>query len=119
MLLDLLRMDLPPFDRVTVLTFRSKLPAMDVRMAIRAACADAGKNEIRVTELAGHFFVHAAQRVVRPVVVELWDATDRLPTRIGVTVLTRNIQGAVRISAALLVVPILSGDPPHGRDDQD
>lgn len=119
MLPDLLGVVLPTLDDVTILTFRSELAAMDVRMAIRAARANAGKDEIRVAELAGHFFVHAAQRVVSPVVVKLRNAANGFPACIGVTVLTRDIQRSVRISAALLVVPVLSGHPPKGRNDQD
>ena len=119
MLLHLLGVDFPAFDGVAILAFRSELTTMDVGMTVRAARADTGKHEIGVALGAGHFLVHAAQGIRRAVVIKFRNAADGLPTCVAVTVLAGDVEGSVRISAALLVVPGLGRQLPKRRDDQE
>ena len=46
MLFDVLNRDLPAFNRMAVFAFGSQLPAMNISMAIGAAVADIGKNQL-------------------------------------------------------------------------
>lgn len=88
----------PAFDGVTRLAIRAELAAMNVRMAVRAFLADIGKDQLDVALGALHFFVHAPQRVRRFVVIEFRNAADGFPTQGSVTILARNVEGAVRIA---------------------
>lgn len=98
-LLDLLRLHLPALHRVTLFTICSELAPVQVRVAIRTACACCLKHKACMALRAFHPHVHSTQRVRRAVVVEFWDSTDRFPTGIRVTVFARDVDGAVRIPA--------------------
>ena len=50
-----------------------------------------------------HFFVHAAQRVARLVVVKLGNTADGPPTQRGVAVLAGNTESTVRIARNLFL----------------
>jgi hypothetical protein len=70
-------------------------------VAIRAVLAHIGEDRFEVTLGAVNFFVHAAQRVSRAVVVEFRDGANRGPTRAGVAIFAGNREGTVRTSAGL------------------
>jgi len=80
---------------------RAELSAMDVRVAIGAVLAHVGENRLGVASGAGHFFVHAAKRVARAVMVEFRNGANRGPTGVGVAIFTGNVEGTVRTSARL------------------
>lgn len=65
-------------------------------MAVGAILAHIGKHRLDVAARAGHFFVHAAQRILRCVVIEFGDRADRRPARRRMAVLARYIKVAVR-----------------------
>ena len=88
---------LPAPDRVTVLAAGSELPAVQIRMALRALRGRFGKNQVRMATLACHPLVQTKQRETGPGVVEFLLSADRLPGRGRVTVLARHAQVAMRI----------------------
>lgn len=77
------------------------LAAMNIGVAIRAILADVGEHRPEVAGRAVKFFVPAAKRISRGVVVEFRHSSNRRPACAGVTVLTRNGKGAVRTPARL------------------
>jgi len=89
----------PAFDGVTRFTIRAELAAMNVCMAVRAFLAHIGKDELNVTLGAQHFLVHTAQRIPRFVVIKFRNATDGFPIEGSMTVLARNVEGAMRIAS--------------------
>jgi hypothetical protein len=70
-------------------------------VTILAVFAHVGEHGLDVALRALHFFVHAAQRILGFVVVELRNSADGAPTRGSVAVFARNIQGAMRTSSGL------------------
>lgn len=103
-----LNSDIPAPHRMALLAVRAHLPAMHIRVAIRAALAHVGEHRLGVAQYAFHFFVHAAQRVPRFVVVEFRYWANRFPTAGGVTVFARNRQWAMRAAhAALLPLAVI------------
>lgn len=78
-------------------TVCAKLAAMNVRMAIGAMRAYILENQACVAFGAGHFLVHAAQWITRAVMIKLGIRPDRFPARVGMAVLARHGDGAVRI----------------------
>ena len=107
MILNRLNVGFPALDRVTGLAIRTHLSAMNIRMAIGALRSNICENGFRMALRAGHIRVHAAQRVFRLFVIEFGDRADRLPSRLGVAVLTGNGQRAVRAPRT-----IVGGAPP-------
>lgn len=95
MILNLLNRDLPSFYGVALLTSRSELTLVNVGVAIGAFQAYVAEDRLRVALDASHALVHAPQRITRLIVVELWKISNRLPSIQRVTVLARNIEGAV------------------------
>ena len=97
---DGLNCNVPAFDGMARIAIRTELPAMNVGMAIRALLADIGEHQFDVALRALHLLVHALQRIVRLVVVKLWNTADGFPTERRVAVFARNVQSrAVRISS--------------------
>jgi len=94
---NLLQRNLPALHRVAALAVRSKLAAMNIRVAIRTIATHLFEDQAHVAFCAGDFGVHAAQRVARVIVIELRIGADRLPTRVGVAFLAGNRRSAVRI----------------------
>ena len=93
MLFDVPNRDLPPLDTVAVFAVGSKLPSMNIGMAIGAAMAHFGKNKARMTLRAvDQRRVHAAQWVCSIVVIKIRPGANRFPTRTGVTSLTREAE---------------------------
>jgi hypothetical protein len=103
MIPDLLGLGLPSLDGVALLAFGAKLAAMDIGVAVGTASAGVGEDEIGVALAAGHLGVHSAQRVACLIVIELGDVSNRLPARVGVTVLARDGDGAVGVTTVLFL----------------
>lgn len=100
-ILHLLNRNVPTLNRVALRAIRAHFSLVDVGVTVLAILADVGKNRLDVALGALCFFVHAAQRVLRFVVIELHDAANRPPSSRGVTVFAWNIQGsAVRTSGS-------------------
>lgn len=87
--------DLPAFCGVATFTIRAELAAMDIGMAIGAMGTYILENERGVALDAAYVLVHSPQRIAGVVVIELGDGADRLPTRVRVTILTRDGEGSV------------------------
>jgi hypothetical protein len=70
-------------------------------VAVLAILSHVGENWLDVALRALHFFVHAAQGILRPVVVEFRNRADGSPSRGRMAVFAGDRQGAVRTSSAL------------------
>src|SRR5262249_39755553 len=79
MFVDVVDGDLPAVHALADVALRSVLPAVQVRMAILALLAKVAEDGIKMTFLAGHVDVHAAQRIGRLVVVKLWVFSNGRP----------------------------------------
>jgi len=97
-LIDLLDRNIPTLDRVALLAVRPHLPLVDVSVAIGALRSHVREDGLGMALRTAHAFVHAAQRILRCVVIEFRNSADGLPPTNGVTVLTRNTEAAVRAS---------------------
>jgi hypothetical protein len=78
-----------------------ELGAVNVGVAIRTILSNVGKDRLGMASRAGHFFVHASQRVPRGVVIEFGNGANGRPACIRVTILAGNDQWPVRTSARL------------------
>ncbi len=105
--LNRLDVGVPALDRVAGLAVRAHLPAMNIRVAIRALAAYICKNRLGVARGASYVGVHPTQRVLRLVVIEFWDRADRFPSCLGMAVLTGNGQRAMRAPRT-----VVRGAPP-------
>lgn len=94
---NLLERDLPTLDRVAAFAVGAELAAMYIGMAISAMRAHILENQTGVALGAGNFFVHAVQRITRAVMIKLGIRPDRFPAGVGMAVLARHGDGAVRI----------------------
>jgi len=102
-ILDLLWRDVPALHRVTLFAVRTHLPAVYVRVAVRAILPYVGEDRLYVALDARHLFVHATERVVRLVMIKLRHRADRTPPRRRVAILAGNRQRPVRTPRGLLV----------------
>jgi len=102
-ILHLLYGNVPALDRVALLAIRTHLPAVNIRVAVGAILSHVGEDRFYVALNARHFFVHAAQRIVRLVVIKLRHRADGTPARRRVTVLAGNRQRPVRAPRGFLV----------------
>ena len=100
-LLNRLDRDLPSEDSMALGAVLAELSAMNVGVTIGAVLANVGEYRFGVAARAGYFFVHAAKRVTRGVVVEFWNGPNGDPTGVGVAIFTGNVEWAVRTSARL------------------
>lgn len=89
--------NVPALNGVAAFTIGAKLPAMNIGVAIGAFGADILEDHAGMALGAADLLVHAAQRIARAVMIELRIGPDRLPTRIGMTVLAGNVQGSMRV----------------------
>jgi hypothetical protein len=105
-ILYLLGRNIPAFYRVTLFAIRTHLPAMNVCVAIGAILSNIGKDRLYVTLNTEHFFVHAAQRIVRLIVIELRNGADRTPAHRCVAVFARNRQRPVRAPCGLVLLRV-------------
>ncbi len=92
----LLCRNIPALHGVALRAIGAHLPLVNVRVALFAILANIGEHGLDVTPNAFDFFVQAAQRITCFVVIEFRNRANGLPAGGGVTVLTRNCQGAVR-----------------------
>jgi len=111
MLLNRLDRHLPAENRVALRAVGAELSAVNVSVAIGAVLANVGKNRLGVASRAGYFFVHAAKRVPRGVVVEFGNGADGGPACVRVTIFAGNGHGTVRTPTRLP----LRGRHPDGR----
>jgi hypothetical protein len=95
MLLNVLDRDMPSFDRVARLTFRSHLSAMDVCVALGALVSNLFEHQFCMTLRAGNRHMHSAQWICRLFVIEIGNCTDWFPAQTGVARLAGKIEGAV------------------------
>ena len=100
-LLNRLHRNLPAENRVALCAIGAELRAVNVGVTIGALLSDVRENRLGVASRAGHFFVHAAKRISRGVMVEFGDGADGGPARVRVAVLAGYGQGTVRTSARL------------------
>jgi len=73
---------------------------VNVRVAVLATLSDIAEHWLNVALGAGHRRVHAAQRVLRLIVIEFGNRSDRFPRTCRVAVLARDVQIAVRAMRA-------------------
>jgi len=83
---------------VALLAIRPHLAPMNIRVAVRASCADVGEHGLGMALRASHTLVHSAERVTSRLMIELGNTTDGFPACRGVTVLAGDSNGAVGIS---------------------
>ena len=95
-LLNLLHRHLPAEHRMALLAVGSQLPPVNVGVAVLAALPDVREHGLNVALDASDGAVHPAQRIARPVVIELRNRADRFPSARRMTVLTGDVQVAVR-----------------------
>ena len=104
-ILHLLDRDVPALHRVTLRAIGPHLALVYVFVAVLTVFPNVGENGLYVTLCALHFFVHSAQRVLRFIVIEFRNGSDRSPGRCRVTVFARNRQRAMRTPGiAVLIV---------------
>jgi hypothetical protein len=81
----------PSENRMALSAVRAELGAMNVGVTIGAILANVGEHRLGVASGAGHFFVHAAKRVPRGVVIEFGDGANGSPASVGVAIFAGNI----------------------------
>ena len=101
-ILHLLHGDIPALHCVTLRAIRPHLALMHVGVAVLTILGYIGENRFHMALRALHFLVHATQRIVSLVVVELENRTNRPPPRCGVAILARNREFPVRTSCSFL-----------------
>jgi len=89
--------DIPALDRVATLAIGAKLPAMDVGVTIGTFRADILENQTGMALGAADLLMHSPQGIASAIVVEFWIRANRLPTGIGVAILARSGQRAMRV----------------------
>lgn len=102
-ILDLLDGNLPAQHGMALRAIRAEFSPMNVRVAIRAILAHIRENGFHVTFEAFYFFVHAAQRIFGPVVVEFRNGADGPPRGGGVAILAGDGERPVRAFGAALL----------------
>jgi len=113
MILHLLHRDIPSANGMALRAIRTELPPVNIRVTIRAILSHVCKNRFHVALRAVYFFVHAAQRIVRVVVIEFRVRPDRTPCRRCMAVLARDRQRPVRAAGSLSL-----GEGGKGQTDQ-
>ena len=107
----------PPAHRMALLAIRAQRALVDVGVAVLALCGDICEYRLHVAVGAGHIDVHAAERVLRLIVIEFGNGADRLPPLRRVAVLAGNVQVAVRTLGRS--DPLLSTRREAGQDQQE
>jgi hypothetical protein len=88
---------------MATLAVGSHLPAVKVRVTIRAVLPHIDEDWFYMALRAGNPLVQAAERVASGIVIEFGDRPDRAPACVRVAILTRNGQRAVRTPSSLLL----------------
>ena len=100
-LLDRLDRNLPAENGMALGAVLAELCAVNVSVAIRAVLSNVGENRLGVTTGAGYFFMHAAKRIARGVVIEFRNGANGGPACARVAIFTGDVQRTVRTSAGL------------------
>jgi hypothetical protein len=100
-LLDRLDRHLPAKHSVALGAVRAELCAVNVSVAIRAVLSNVGENWLGVATGAGYFFMHAAKRIARGVVIEFRNGANGCPACARVAIFAGDVQRTVRTSAGL------------------
>lgn len=117
-LLNLLYCHLPSLNRVALCTIGSKLPLMNVGVAVGASLTHIGKNWLDVALGASQVLVHAAKRISRLIVIEFRNVADRLPSAEGMAILAGNIQRAMWAARAGRGLPLRGSGNCGGEQQQ-
>jgi hypothetical protein len=64
--------DIPSSDRMAALAIGSKLPPMDIRVAIGTAGTDVFEDQAGVALRTAHLLMHAPQWISGLIVIEIW-----------------------------------------------
>lgn len=96
-----LHSDVPALDGMALRAIRPHFSLVNVGVAVLAILTDVGENRFYMALRALHFFVHAAQRVFRFIVIEFRDRLDGTPSGSCVAVFAGDRQRAVRTSGGL------------------
>ena len=95
--------NVPALHGVTRLAICAELPAVNVRMAIRAFLSHVCENELHVALRAQYFFVHSTQGIVGLIVAEFRNAPNGFPTKGRMAVFAGDSERAVGIARGLLL----------------
>ena len=98
---DLRDRNVPAADCVTVFASARHFSAVNVRMAVGALIADVGEHHLGMAVYAVDVLMQSAQRKLGLVVDELRHRANGLPSVHGMTILTSDIQVAVRAARLL------------------
>ena len=82
-------------DGMALLTLCTKLPAMEIGMAVRTFRTHVLEHQLDVARPAFDLLVRTAQWIARPVVVKVGNSAERLPTGEGVAILAADFSGPV------------------------
>jgi len=99
MLLNFLDRHSPSPHGVALFAICAQLALMYVGVAVLAALAHVAEHRLHMALRARYILMQAAQRIMGLIVIEFRDGADRLPAVRCVTVLTRDVQFAMRTMA--------------------
>jgi hypothetical protein len=91
----------PAENRVALCAVGAELRAVNVRVTFGAIFSNVDENRPGVASRAGYFFVHAAKRVLRRVVVEFGNGADGGPACVRMAIFAGNGEGTMRAPARL------------------
>jgi len=95
-LLHLLDRNHPSAHGMALFAVCAQLPLVNVRVAVLATQSHVLEHRLQVALGAGHGLVHTAQWILGLVVIEFWKGSNRPPCVVGVAVLARHIEVAMR-----------------------
>lgn len=104
-LLDLRDRNLPAAHRVALLAVGAQSPAVNVCVTVLTSLSDIREDRLDVTLDASYRRVHAAQRILRLIVIEFRNRTNRLPCGRCMAILTRDVQISVGTVRAFIGLP--------------
>jgi hypothetical protein len=108
-LLNRLDRHLPSENRVALRAIRAELRAVNVGVTIGAILANVREYRLGMASRAGYFFVHAAKRIPRGVVIEFGNGANGNPACVRMAIFAGNVEWTVRTPARLSL-----GDCGHG-----
>lgn len=112
--LNIANRDLPSAHRVALLAVRAELAAVNVGVAILAALSDVGEYRFHVALGTGHRLVHAAQGILRAIVIEFRNGPNWAPGVGSMAILARDAQVSVRTAGHFrLLLLRVSADGRH------
>ncbi len=93
--------NVPTLHGMALRAIRAHLSLMYIRVTVLAILGHIGEDGLYVALRALHFFVHAAQRIFRFVVIKFGNRFDGPPSGSRVAIFTRDRKRAVRTSGGL------------------